>query len=1273
MTEKTKNGEQNKNIPYNIMNIFLEPSQIADQQQTEVIVNLPAQLAPKKKINFKKSSYKRIFGKTGQRKKILDRYKKYFTKKFNKSTNVMNIIGKIQSTKIGGYDIKALRKQKWYFNVATKEFVRRNQISKKMKKTNFIDGIFVIPKNYSQRFTVRQVNYGANTYSDFIQDKEGTLTKKAHQMFGEDWRGLDTIATDIDPVDNALYKLIIDFKKNTTNIDYIIQVAYQVMRERLKIDRDYEVVFRYSTIEGGKTTFQTLKSKRNTNLKWSAFSSFKKLQKYLLDSFDRLTLQLHRSDPDMGDGEFIEKWNLSTLLIIVRPTGGGCLNNARVRKTIVNNVFLRDYRSVKNNCLIAIFKNVNEEEFKHQRCNTIRQQLLIPSGIRLPFHTSRKLAKYFKTNIVIYEWSYDLLKEVYKTKYEYEKTIDVLFNGNHYSHIINKDYNTETIKCKFCKKKLMSCNYTKHVCNEGNITFVNRFKKDRLGKQVLKKYHPELKVVKKGVAQKKGKQAINRVIKNRKGNFKLIPKHNLVFDLETFFCPILQRSIAYAVGCFYIEENRYFVFYGENCMDDFMNWIYSKNDEDIVLNLISFNGSGFDHFFLYKWLLDMEGKKYEPEVLMNGGRLLSLRFNNNASFDIYLFLNPNSLDSCVKGFKIKEVAKGVFPHNFPKCWGDVYYIGKKRPLTDYPDKMRALLENGTYKQKPIFDFKQECLEYLRSDILATFEVYKHLKIEMSNIIGGDCRAFLTLSQMSYDYNATLLGVKDYLELPFDKIKYEFINKSIYGGRTTPIKLRFENMWIKNKIAECVNDKEINDVMYLVKEKHKEFELRIEEGEDFYKLFDEYKQYQYLMPFDVKSLYPTAYQYAYPMEDSIFFKGMEEYNKLRDDNLFKIGNTLGRIEFKSTEKRWKTCKHLFGIFQVDIDFIPNHIVPVLPQKNDNGDTCWDLICRENQYYNTIDLEEGEKRGYKFTIKSGFVYKFGKNFLQPFVNKVYAKKKCQDRYKNSTNKVEKEKYNPAFRMCLKIILNSLYGKFIQRPIFESSILINDAKELNAFYKDYSWTDFEEIGDGKILLMGLKKEFKGICKKPLQVGSFILGYSRKIMNEYMDIFDEERFGDQEKSKQNSFYYTDTDCLWVSSLYAHKLKGRIGEELGDMEDELEGGICYDSYFISPKCYCAEYFLYDEEKEKYNIKFKIRAKGHPSHCLNPQMFKDVWEQGTVKSNSFKMLKKIRHKLNLPQIAKGYKPFTIVLEETQRSINRETWKGRSKDGIMTYPIGYSLE
>ena len=54
MTKKTKNGEQNNNIPYNIMNIFLDPSQIADQQQIEEIVNFPASEAPPKVVMIKR-------------------------------------------------------------------------------------------------------------------------------------------------------------------------------------------------------------------------------------------------------------------------------------------------------------------------------------------------------------------------------------------------------------------------------------------------------------------------------------------------------------------------------------------------------------------------------------------------------------------------------------------------------------------------------------------------------------------------------------------------------------------------------------------------------------------------------------------------------------------------------------------------------------------------------------------------------------------------------------------------------------------------------------------------------------------------------------------------------------------------------------------------------------------------------------------------------------------------------------------------------------------
>tara|TARA_R110002096_G_scaffold272739_1_gene466474 strand:+ start:373 stop:4056 length:3684 start_codon:yes stop_codon:yes gene_type:complete len=1208
------------------MNIFLDPSQ-PDFQSINVPQELPwmrAGMEGERKIS--RRIYTKMFGTGRQRKKLTQDFKTYFKKKVKGGNVPLSYI-------------KVLRANKWIYNLQTKKFTKSGKLSSAIKKKTYIDDIFLRPL-VSNFGNIRQTNlFNANNIS------------------------------------TGLKRISINFSatNGTTNIDYMTQVIFQTLRQRLEFDKDYEIVFRYATRTGSATAFTSLKNPEGA-LDWSAFSSKDKIADYLYEAFDRLTQSLHNSDPEISEN-FLTIYKVDTMIIGIRELGGGCLDNSSVKKTIVNNVFLKDYRSRNNNCLISIFKKVNENDdnYKYIRADTIRTQLLIPIGIRLPFYCSKKIAKFFKTNITIYKWEYDKLKEVFKSEYEYEKRIYVLFNNNHYTHIINKDYNTNTIKCKYCKKKLLSCNYAKHTCNVDNITFVNKIKKDRLGKQRLKVYHPEIRVVKKGIPQRKGNRKFNNKMKNKKGNFDLYPKHNLVFDLETFFCPNLQRSIAYACGCYYIEEERYFDFYGKECMNDFMNWIYKKNEEKIVFNLITYNGSGFDNFFVYKWLIAKKEEKYEPEVLMNGGRLLSLRFNRNESFDVYLFLNPNSLDACVKGFKITEVAKGVFPHNFPKKWEDMYYIGDKLDLDNYPKKMRKLLEDGTYKQKEIFDFKGECLEYLRSDVLATYEVFNHLKKEMTNIIGGDCRAFITLSQMSYDYNATLLGAKDFLELPFNKKKYEFINKSIYGGRTTPIKLRFENNWIKQQLAICVNDKETNDLMNLIKRKHTEFNKRIKGGEDFYELFDEYKKYQYLMPFDVKSLYPTTYEYSFPMEESIYFENMEQYNKLREEHLFKIGSFYGRVEFKGGKRRIHPCNHLFGIFCVDIDFIPNHLIPVLPQKNEKGNTCWDLICRENQFYNTIDLEEAEKRGYRFTIKRGFVYTFGKNFLQPFVNKVYAKKKKQDTYKNSQIETEKEKYNPALRMCLKIILNSLYGKFIQRPIFESSVLVSNEKELNAFYKEHNWTDFEEIGDNKILLMGLKKEFEGLCKKPLQVGSFILGYSRRIMNDYMDLFDEERFGDQIKSKQNSFYYTDTDCLWVSSLYAHKLEGKIGEELGEMEDELEGGICYDSYFICPKCYCAEYLLYDERSEKYKIKFKMRAKGHPSHCLTPQMFKDVWNNGTVKTDKFTMMKKIRHKLNAPQKEKGYQPYTIVLEETQRSINKETWKGRSRDGIMTYPIGYSLD
>ena len=251
----------------------------------------------------------------------------------------------------------------------------------------------------------------------------------------------------------------------------------------------------------------------------------------------------------------------------------------------------------------------------------------------------------------------------------------------------------------------------------------------------------------------------------------------------------------------------------------------------------------------------------------------------------------------------------------------------------------------------------------------------------------------------------------------------------------------------------------------------------------------------------------------------------------------------------------------------------------------------------------------------------------------------------------------------------MLNSLYGKMIQRPVLESSVIIDSFESSVEFHKKYEWSGFELVGDDKILMTGLVKDFEGVCSKPVQVGSFILSYSRVIMREYMDLVDEYRWIDNVKSMKRSFYYTDTDCIWISSFQRYKLAHRIGEELGDVEDELEGGICYDCYFICPKVYLATYHI--DYGDKVIKKVKMRAKGHPSYCLKPEYFKTCWDEGTVKTDEFMMLKKLRYKLTAKEKADGHTPISIRKMDCRRRLNRDTWRGRTKlvNGD-TYPLGF---
>ena len=114
-----------------------------------------------------------------------------------------------------------------------------------------------------------------------------------------------------------------------------------------------------------------------------------------------------------------------------------------------------------------------------------------------------------------------------------------------------------------------------------------------------------------------------------------------------------------------------------------------------------------------------------------------------------------------------------------------------------------------------------------------------------------------------------------------------------------------------------------------------------------------------------------------------------------------------------------------------------------------------------------------------------------------------------------------------------MNGLYGKMLQRAHFKKSIIANKISEIFEFMDDYDLTGWEFLTENKILLIGEIKENmeNEVITKPAQYGSYVLGYSRRIMLFYNKIIDEDL-------NQFIVSYTDTDSLHIPADIYYKLK---------------------------------------------------------------------------------------------------------------------------------------
>ena len=1174
-------------------------------------------------------------------------------------------------------------------NIKISEVFMTNEKKKLSKKGKLFlkKNIFKLPKKVSKLLRTSKIVFNPYTNRSITKasfSKKATQKRLSNKYYnGEaiyNWNGVilpkgsaNFTSTSTINLAYTIYTLVIN--PAIEDATQLIDTMFFFLSQKLGYNKEYRIAIK--VLGEGALGMNFFGSK---HFKWTTYQKPERFISWGERAIQKLDNSM-RVSPDAGEEEdepntYIEAYPIKKIQFAVSAEEffGGCLKGKSYSKQIINNVLVQDYASTGNNCLFVVIK-----KFLHNKClksNEIRNQLGLEKGTLVSSDIIEQLSILCKVNIQLFKFNLDGKLELFKETINNDdwRTCMVLCADEHYSHIINKEYSNRKIKCKICLKKIIESNMGKHKCNDGVITYVNRYKmKDRMGKSRMKAYQDYFDVSKVNVKSLK-----------EEGNYKV---HNLVYDFETFAEAGNGNEVVYSAGIYYVEEDLYKEFYGENSLKEFMDWIKYKNEgkesedgevvkEGVGFNLISYNGAGFDHYFIYHYCLD-EDIPFHNTPLMNGSRILQLTWAKNRTFDLFLFTCPNSLDACLEGFKVDEISKGVFPHCFPRSWEDVYYKGKGLDRKYYPKKMLKKIDDPNIEWAIIpkyFDFKNECLTYLKSDVMGLYEVYEKMRVELLNITGSDMRCYLTISQMSYDFNCSLMNIKSFCELPQKKDIYDIINLSIYGGRTKPVKLRFENKVLLKKFMDCKGDsKKLKKLIKKVQDKNKEVNTLIRNNPERYdEVVKKYKNWEHITPYDVKSLYPTTYDMPFPVGMGTYYSGKEYWEK-RSEFMTNFNRTEYKRLYvdKNDKLQSQVCNYGWGVYVVDIQFIPKHIVPLLPQKNEKGMTVWDLIPRNSQHYTTIDLEEAEAKGYIFTIKECYIWKMASCVLKPFVDKVYSIKKEQDVFKTSDDAEIRAMYNPAKRMTIKIILNSLYGKMIQRPILEASEIIDSFDKNKKFHKEYDWTGFDIIGEDKVLLSGIKREFEGSCRKPIQVGSFILSYSRKIMREYNDKLDPFRFTDMEESMKRSFYYTDTDCFWISSFQQHTLEDDIGEELGDVEDELEGGICPDAYFVCPKVYMAKYWIYNKYDNKTSCKTKMRAKGHPSYCLKPEYYKFLWEQGSIQTDEFVMLKKIRWKLNTKEINAGLTSISIRKLDCRRKLNRDTWVGRIKlvNGD-TYPKGF---
>lgn len=908
---------------------------------------------------------------------------------------------------------------------------------------------------------------------------------------------------------------------------------------------------------------------------------------------------------------------------------GGCGSSKRLRAS-VNNMLLSSPRTESDgDCGISVFRDCKVLGIKTWRSDIVRAKCpgISRNGPMTPEEVVM-VAAYLQAPYVkvIDQCGHVMCEHVGVPESDIEPFVICLYQG-HFWHMVSDLYFAR--KCQACGRVIKRF-HERHRCNVNRIVYRIRH---GMQKPLMDRLMP----------LRRKKREHERLF--------------VVFDMETHpIGNVCSIHVPYAIGYCIIHESRLGVakledddvcilWGNDECLTQFIRIISGlMENEGREVVLVSFNGAGFDHFFLLQeWIRSYWIRYKFPGFIINGGRIKQITVRRSKlgkrkggdeeekddddeeqkdgvfadkqwglrTCDVSAFL-PGSLDDCGKAFGC-TVHKGSFPHLFlcdtdylgPEPASDAYPAGRHR--NEFIEELKLRPDGG---QRPRDDwcFKDECVKYLRNDVLVTLQVFEKLRSVFRESMKTDMEDFVSISQMSFSCWKEALCPIWNIELPQSDL-YDFMRRGMYGGR-------------------CYNSVRF-------------FDAQESDGNK-------------LVMLDAVSLYPTAMladeypcgmgRWASEIELSRANTALSQAHEL-----FYVDNG-GKSPVKIGQ--WTDIHMLMcGIYECDV--VPNKrlLDPVLARRDSVTDLLmWDVQETFEQVLCSVDIRSAVMRGYFIRIRRGYVWQSYAAVFKDFIIQNFEVKARGERENNQ-----------PLRQAGKLMMNSLYGKMLQRRIDDECIIVSDDKSMSEFLDKHEWTYARQLPGGRTLIAGDKIQVLRENTKPTQLGVFVLAHSRRIWNEIADVLDYTRYF---TLPHNVIRYTDTDSWVVPEGCVKRLdfvKMYGDGKLGMVSDDLKGGRITRALFLGPKAYLLEYVMPDGK-----ICSKYRFKGVPGHAICENDFYEL-ASGRVLSieKSFTAIRKF--KTNAPE---NLEPFSVVNADTRRTMRRTDPRFRVFRENTSIPLGF---